>query len=122
PGIWMSVTQNNNKLLIITDDHQRFTIPVLAPDLDAMRPFIKYLDERVREIAFKTTLDMEVDRDRIRAVLAIDQKLKYFHVRPLLYALAEAKISHYGFETRMTNLSSAKEEAPHGSDHHEEHL
>ncbi len=116
------MTQNNNKLLIITDDHQRFTIPVLAPDLDAMRPFIKYLDERVREIAFKTTLDMEVDRDRIRAVLAIDQKLKYFHVRPLLYALAEAKISHYGFETRMTNLSSAKEEAPHGSDHHEEHL
>jgi hypothetical protein len=122
PGIWMSVTQSGDKILIVTDDHQSFTMPLTAPSLSSMRPLIRYLDERAREIAFKTTLDMEVDSERIRAVLAVDQKLKYIHIRPLLYALAEAKISHYGFETRMTDISSAKGEPSHGGEHHEEHL
>jgi hypothetical protein len=34
-------------------------------------------------------------------VLAVDQKLKYIHLRPVIYALAEARIAKYGFETRM---------------------
>lgn len=101
PGIWMAVTQDNEKILIVTDDHQRFTFPLASPDLETLRPLIKYLNARAHQIAFKSTLDLQVDEDRIRAVLAVDQKLKFIHIRPLLYALAEAKISSYGFETRM---------------------
>jgi hypothetical protein len=44
---------------------------------------------------------MESNLTRTTAVLAVDQKLKFNHLRPVIYALAEARISKYGFETRM---------------------
>ena len=121
PGIWLSITQLENDILIITDDHQRFTVPLAAPNVEALQPLVRYLDSRVRDIAFKSTLDLNVDQDRIRAVLAVDQKLRYIHVRPILYALAEARISNYGFETKLTSSPVAKSD--HEAGHHpEEHL
>lgn len=120
PGIWLSITQLGNDILIITDDHKRFTVPLAAPNVEALTPLVRYLDERVRQLAFKSTLDLNLDQDRIRAVLAIDQKLRYIHVRPILYALAEAKISSYGFETKLSSSPVAKSDPDSG--HKEEHL
>lgn len=120
PGIWLSITQRDNDILIITDDHKSFRVPLAAPNVEALQPLVHYLDQRVRDIAFKSTLDLKVDQDRIRAVLAVDQKLRYIHVRPILYALAEAKISNYGFETKLVSSPVAKRDSH--ADHPEEHL
>lgn len=118
PGIWMSITQSGNDILIVTDDRRLFKVPLAAPNVESLAPFVSYLNQRTRANAFKTTLDLELDADRIRVVMAVDQELKYIHIRPILYALAEAKISNYGFETKMFSAAS-----PHPSaDHKQEHL
>jgi hypothetical protein len=103
PGIWLSIYQEKDKLVLLTDDHNRFEWPLNAKDMSALKPFIAYLNKRTLEAAFKQTLSLEVEKDRTRAVLAVDQKLKYIHIRPILFALVEAKISNYGFETRIVN-------------------
>lgn len=38
-----------------------------------------------------------------RVVLAIDQHLRFGHVKPILYALADAKITQYSFETKASS-------------------
>ena len=101
PGIWLSIYQDKDKLVLLTDDHNRFEWPLGVRDMKALKPLITYLNQRSREEAFKATLSMEADADRIRAILAVDQELKYIHIRPVLFALVEAKISNYGFETRV---------------------
>ena len=103
PGIWLSIYQEDEKLILVTDDHQRFSLPLAARDLTDMKPLIQYLKGRSADEAFKATLSLEADSARIRAVLAVDQKLKYIHIRPILFALAEARISNYGFETRIVH-------------------
>ena len=101
PGIWLSIYQEADQLVLVTDDHNRFEWPLGTKDMKALRPFIEYLNHRTAEAAFKMSLALEVDKNRTRAVLAVDQKLKYIHIRPILFALVEAKISNYGFETRV---------------------
>lgn len=120
PGIWMSITQSGNDILIVMDDHQQFRVPLATPNIEALNPLIKRLKERARTNAFKTSLDLTVDIDRIRVVLAVDQKLKFIHLRPILYALAEAKISNYGFETRI--ISAVEQPSHQTAGHGEEHL
>ncbi len=103
PGIWISISQEKDQLILVTDDHRRFAWPLNAKDMSVVKPLVEYLNLRTKDEAFKSTLALEVDRDRIRAVLAVDQSLKYIHIRPILFALVEAKISYYGFETRVVN-------------------
>ncbi|MBC7661741.1 MAG: hypothetical protein H7249_18765 [Chitinophagaceae bacterium] len=100
-GIWISVYQDKDQLVVVTDDHSRFSWPLGTRDMKDLKPFIAYLNKRTEATAFKTTLALETEKNRTRAVLAVDQKLKYIHIRPILFALVEAKISNYGFETRM---------------------
>lgn len=102
-GIWISIYQNQDRLVLVTDDHNRFEWPLGARDMKALQPFISYLNKRAHEAAFKQTLSLEAEKNRTRAVLAVDQKLKYIHIRPILFALTEAKISNYGFETRIVH-------------------
>ena len=117
PGIWMSITESGNDILIVMDDRRLFKVPLATPNVESLAPLVQYLDQRTRESAFKTTLDLELDADRIRVVMAVDQKLKYIHIRPILYALAEAKISNYGFETKMISAASPNHSAGHNREH-----
>lgn len=110
PGIWLSITEENEQIAIVTDDHRRFQIPLATQNLESLEPFVRYLTERADSIAFKSTLDLSIDPERVRAVLAIDQSLRFFHIRPILFALAEAKISQYGFETRISKISHGTHE------------
>ncbi len=102
-GIWLSVYQKGDRIVVVTDDHDRFEWPLGVQDVATMKPLLSYLQKRSREEAFKSTLSMETEADRVRAVLSVDQKLKYIHVRPILFALAKAKIANYGFETRIVH-------------------
>lgn len=100
-GIWLGVFQDGKKVYVVTSDRRRFTWPIDSQDYHDMGPLIKYLKGRVKKEAYSTAIKLESNMTRTTAVLAVDQKLKYIHLRPILYALAEARIAKYGFETRM---------------------
>ena len=68
-----------------------------------MKHLVKYLKTRVHKEILATGMSMEANLIRIKAVLAVDETLSYAHIRPVIYALGEARISKYGFETRLLN-------------------
>ena len=102
-GIWLGIYQEGNQVQVVTSDRRRFNWPIESQDLEDIKPLIIYLKERVRKEAYSTAIKLESNITRTTTVLAVDQKLKYSHLRPVIYALAEARIAKYGFETRIIN-------------------
>lgn len=100
-GIWLGVYPENDRIVVVSSDRRKFSWPIASQDMNKLQPLIDYLKERVRKEAYSTATKLESNLVRTTAVLAVDQKLKYVHLRPMIYALAEAKIAKYGFETRV---------------------
>lgn len=100
-GIWLGVFQDGQKVLVVTSDRRRFSWPIDSQNMKDVEPLVTYLRNRVKKEAYSTAIKLESNLTRTTAVLAVDQKLKYIHLRPVIYALAEARIAKYGFETRV---------------------
>jgi hypothetical protein len=100
-GIWLGVFQDGKQVLVVTSDRRRFTWPIDSTNMKDVEPLVSYLRNRVKKEAYSTAIKLESNLTRTTAVLAVDQKLKYIHLRPVIYALAEARIAKYGFETRV---------------------
>lgn len=100
-GIWLGVFQDGKNVLVVTSDRRRFSWPIDSDSMKDVEPLVSYLKNRVKKEAYSTAIKMESNLTRTTAVLAVDQKLKYIHLRPVIYALAEARIAKYGFETRI---------------------
>lgn len=100
-GIWLGVFQDGKHVLVVTSDRRRFSWPIDSQDMKDIEPLVTYLQNRVKKEAYSTAIKLESNLTRTTAVLAVDQKLKYIHLRPVIYALAEARIAKYGFETRV---------------------
>lgn len=100
-GIWFGIYPEGEKIVVVSSDRRRFSWSIHSQDMKELAPLIAYLKSRVQKEAYSTAFKMESNLTRTTAVLAVDQKLKYIHLRPMIYALAEAKIARYGFETRM---------------------
>jgi hypothetical protein len=100
-GIWLGLYPKDDQLHIVTSDRQKFTWPLDSQQMSAVQPLVDYLNQKVQQEIYGTALKMESTVTRTTAVLAVDQRLRYFHIRPVIYALARARISQYGFETRI---------------------
>lgn len=100
-GIWLGVFQDGKQVLVVTSDRRRFSWPIDSQNMKDIEPLVTYLQNRVKKEAYSTAIKLESNLTRTTAVLAVDQKLKYIHLRPVIYALAEARIAKYGFETRV---------------------
>ncbi|MCX6127836.1 MAG: hypothetical protein NTX25_02080 [Proteobacteria bacterium] len=104
-GIWLGIYEENGLIVVVSSDRRRFSWSVSSLNIKDIDPLISYLQNRVKKEAYSTAIKMESNLTRTTAVLAVDQKLKYSHLRPVIYALAEARIAKYGFETRIINQS-----------------
>lgn len=100
-GIWLGIYPENDKVVVVTSDRKKFSWSLQSNKMHDTEPLVQYLRDRVRKEAYSTAIKLESNQTRTTAVLAVDQELKYLHIRPVLYALAKAKIAKYGFETRM---------------------
>lgn len=100
-GIWLGIFQDGKEVLVVTSDRRRFSWPIDSQSLKDVGPLVAYLKSRVRKESYSTAIKLESNLTRTTAVLAVDQKLKYVHLRPIIYALAQARIAKYGFETRI---------------------
>jgi len=100
-GIWLGIYQKNQRIHVVTADRRKFSWPIEANVAQDIEPLITYLKKRVQKEVYGTALKMEPNLTKTTAVIAVDQHLRYGHLRPIIYALAEARISRYGFETRI---------------------
>ena len=99
--IWLGIKLVGDNLLITTSDRQVFKWKNKILEKSDMKDLISYLHNRTRLQAHSSGLKMRTLESDITAVIALDKNVSYAHLSPILYALAEAKISKYGFESRI---------------------
>ena len=103
-SIWLGLYAKDDQFFIVTDDRKKFEWNLNEVNELKIEALTRYLKGRVRRQIMNAGRTLSADTVQTAAVLAVDVELKYIHVRPVLHALANARISHYGFETKHLNL------------------
>lgn len=100
-SIWIGLFAEGDQVVAVTADRKRFTWPLSTSSVQSIKEFASYLDNRVVSESVASGLSMRTSATRTKVIFAVDQRLKFKHFRPALNALAQAKITKYGFETRI---------------------
>lgn len=117
--LWLSVTPIGEDIVVTTGDRKVFRWRQDVRNLAPLAEFTAYLKERAARAVSAAVLAQEVRIDQTRFVIAADQRLKFLHVRPILYAFAAAGISQYAFETQNPVVAEAEGHGEgHGGGHH----
>lgn len=110
-SIWLSVSfqdeMDGGKIVVTTSERKVFTWNNMNRGSEAVfhdpgyLELITYLKNRVKEEITSVGLSMRYLPEKTLVVLAVDQRLQYKHIRPLLYAFGEAQKNRYAFETHL---------------------
>jgi hypothetical protein len=100
-AIWLSISAKDGKILVTTAGQESFSWSELGPSNKDLKPLQSYLEARARDQVMSTVRIGQITNQSHTAVLAVDQTLTFFHLRPIIYALSQAGFSRYGFETRL---------------------
>jgi hypothetical protein len=106
-ALWLSVGIRENTIIVNTSSGESFRWPVEGPSQRDYDVFEKYMRTWAKQHLQNVVRSGQITSDTNLAAIAIDQKLTYHHVRPVIYALAAAGVSKYGFETRLTQKPEA---------------
>ncbi|MBP6218027.1 MAG: hypothetical protein KA436_05530 [Oligoflexales bacterium] len=88
-------------LHVVTGDKKIFSWDSKSSNLDAdLKPLIKYIREQQIELSFTAVLEKRISSIRTMVVIAVDQDISFFQIRPILFVLAQSKISQYAFEVK----------------------
>lgn len=99
--VWLSVAAKDERIVVTTVTGDMFSWPIGGPsskDLDGLNTYLK---TRAEDLVKASVLRGQIHDKQNSVGLAVDQRLTYHHVRPIIYALADAGFSKYGFETRI---------------------
>ena len=102
-SIWIGIFPEKNRISMITSDKKRFTWDTAGVSKTTLDKIIKYLKNRVAKESVSAGLTLTSSLERVTVVVSVDQRLKYRNISPILQAFAEAKISRYGFETKLVH-------------------
>jgi len=109
-GIWLAVYLNGSKMTVSSGGREVFSWEAdhtQGKEFEAFRSFLKMRAKTI--LSYDVLAGNLADRNS-EVVLSLDQNLTYYHMRPILQALADAKISRYSFETKLVKLSDASQE------------
>ena len=99
--LWISIAPQGEKIVLKGNDGRSFSWSLNGPSPIQRQDFEVYLRSRVHEIIQDSMLSDRMDSSTVRAVISLDEKLNFNHLRPIIYALASARITHYAFEGRI---------------------
>lgn len=111
--IWFAVKIIDNETVVQTHDNRIFRWSRTSLTREDLKPFRQYLKEQVRKRIFLSALAKNARLAEITAVISADQNLRYIHLKPIINALAEAKITRYGFETRIAKNNNFTQTGQH---------
>jgi biopolymer transport protein ExbD len=115
-AIWFAIVIEGDEVVISDNYRKVFRWQKDVTSLESLRPFITHIKQRAATEIKAAALANKISSTQRKVLIAVDQNLKYSHFRPVLYALAEAGISDYGFET----VSLQQDEIAHGPEHPED--
>ena len=105
-AIWLAVTPIGKDVVVTTSDRKIFKWPLETENLKGLAPLVAYLKDASAKEIEAAAIAKTAYAHQTTAVISADQRLKYMHVRPILYALAAAGISNYAFETQNPLLGA----------------
>lgn len=100
-GVWLSVGLRDGGIVITTINGNAFSWPLSGPSNDQLDHLRDFLRESGRTVVEKSVLKGQMTASDSLVALSVDQRLNFHHIRPVLYALADAGFTRYGFETRV---------------------
>lgn len=101
--LWMSVGLKDGRVMIRTSTDSQFSWSASGPTEDEYRSFEEHMQNWTKNHLKSLIVAGQLSADSNTAAIAIDQRLTFHHVRPVIYALAASGISKYGFETKLPN-------------------
>ncbi len=114
-SIWINIFPEDDDIVVSLGSNERVHFRRDSRSQDDVHRIRDLLKTRIQSETLGATLRMMVRDTQLSVLLAVDQRLSFSHLRILLAAMAEAGVTEYGFETR---ISSAQ--AP--TDRHESNL
>jgi hypothetical protein len=100
--LWFSIAPSKEGIRITTRDGDLFEIENSDQKLTSEK-----FEAHVRQASKKSLVDIALANRMTNhstfVVLSVDETLTYYHVRPVVYALANAGITNYGFEGRIVS-------------------
>lgn len=108
-SLWFAVAPTKEGISISTTDGKSFELKNDEREKERGEAFREYLSERKKELIKEKTLANRVDDQSTLVVLSADERLTYFHLRPVIYALASAGVTRYAFEGRIGKESDGSQ-------------
>jgi hypothetical protein len=99
--LWMSIGLQNKSIIIKTSGGHQFSWRSVGPSDDEYQQFEDHLKAWTKSNLQNTILEGQIRPSTNTAALAVDQRLTIHHIKPVIYALAAAGVTKYGFETRQ---------------------
>tara|TARA_B100001094_G_C18059875_1_gene734502 strand:+ start:187 stop:711 length:525 start_codon:yes stop_codon:yes gene_type:complete len=100
-SIWLGIYPRKGGITLITSEKNIFKWATSGISPQTKKRLVNYLKSRVSRENISAALTLSTSLPKVRAVLAVDQTLKYQNIVPVLHALADARISKYSFEARL---------------------
>lgn len=104
-SIWLSVSENEGQIYVSTFDRKVFSWAANTTNLNDLNDFREHLRKTSYEISAQAAVSKFISKSQTKVVLAVDQRLRYFHIRPIIHVLAKVGLDDYGFETKMLEMS-----------------
>ncbi|MDD9950326.1 MAG: hypothetical protein OXT67_02050 [Zetaproteobacteria bacterium] len=99
--LWLSVSLHQESLVVTTAERNIMRFPALIQSQEELTPLKNYIRRHLVGQILSAGLTKKVRKKELFVLIAVDQKAKYVHLRPVLQLLAELGISQYGFETQI---------------------
>ena len=101
-SLWLSITEKDERIYVTTFDRKVFFWPANTQDVKPLSAFKTYLKATSTELSAQAAVSKYISKSQTRVVMAVDQRIRYFHIRPILHILAEVGLDSYAFETLVT--------------------
>lgn len=103
PGVnlWFAIAPSKNGISITTLDGHLFEFNNDVPEHQRGEKFRAYVKSAAKSVIETAALAHRLDENSSLVILSADEQLTYYHLRPVIYALASAGITRYAFEGRI---------------------
>lgn len=121
----LELTLVSGKVRVVTSDRFAFEWLADSENSRGSEEFQNYFKEKSKQIIHKAALAKGIALDEFSVLISADQGLRYYHVRPVLFALSENGFSRYGFETLIPSSDLSNElvqESPSSSQDSEKEI
>jgi len=98
-AIWLSVAPMGREIIVTTSDRQIFRWDQNGSIMTNIDPLVRHIRQIIANEIESAALAKRALKSQSTAIIAADQNLAFYHIRPLISALSQAGISRYAFET-----------------------